>query len=178
MQRKEATMTEDQCASAEPSASADSKPEVGKINDFKDVFAAYEKFFIKPMTEANPFVKWLSDGSAGNFDSKRMLDEHQVRLRALTRANEEAAAAFQKHIQRQSEIFETIMKSAQDSAAKVQVSGKPEATEANAKLFSSAIKTATQLMQQLSEETAAASEEAYRKIRSEIDTAMEKFRSE
>jgi hypothetical protein len=171
-------MTEEPTAAAEPSASTDSKPEVGKINDFRDVFAAYEKFFIKPMTEVNPFAKWLSGGSAGSFDAKKLLDEHQVRLQALTRANQEAAAAFQKHIQRQSEIFETIMKSAQETAAKVQVSGKPEAAEANAKLFSAAIKSATQLMQQLSEETAAASEEAYRKIRSEIDTAMEKIRSE
>ena len=145
--------------------------------DLSDVFKAYEKVFTNPFSEDNPFAKWMSDLGLGNLDPQRLIKENQDRLEALTRANQEAVAAFQAQVKRQAEIFDKIMTSARDAAGKIDVSGTSDAPQKNFAIYSEAMEAATKLMQKFAEESASASEEAYRKIMGEVETAAKSLKS-
>ena len=145
--------------------------------DLSDVFKVYEKAFANPFGEDNPFTKWMGDLGLGNLDPQQLIKENQGRLEALTRANQEAAAAFQAHVKRQAEIFDAIMTSARDAADKIDVSGTTDAAQKNFAIYSEAMEAATGLMQKFAEESAAASEESYRKILAEVEAATKALKA-
>lgn len=148
----------------------------GAAIDFSNVFKSYESVFPKEFLENNPFAKWFEVMGSGGFDAQKMMREHQDRLEALTLSNQQAALAYKAQIERQTEIFDAVMKAAADSIAKLDLSPTPEAAAKNLAIYSQAIETATKLMQRLSEETAAATQDAYAKIAKEVEAAISSLR--
>ena len=92
---------------------------------FADAFKAYENPFAELFTKSNPFADWLGS-MGGKVDPQAMMQANKERVEALTRANEAAVSAYQGQVQRQMELFDTIMKSARDSMSKLDASPTPD----------------------------------------------------
>ena len=138
---------------------------------FADAFKAYENPFAELFTKSNPFADWLGS-MGGKVDPQAMMQANKERVEALTRANEAAVSAYQGQVQRQMELFDTIMKSARDSMSKLDASPTPDAAKNNMEVYWEAVDTATRLMQKLSEETSAATGKVFENISKEVESAM------
>ncbi len=115
---------------------------------------------------------WLKSQGIAGLDPAAILAENQERFGALSRANEDASEAFRDQIERQAAIFEQIMNEARKSVENLDLSGSDNSLHRNLKIYSRAVGTAVSLMQQLSEETRAASEEVHRKIAKQVEAAV------
>lgn len=145
--------------------------------DYSDVFRSYEFAFSNNFLKNNPFAKWIDALGLKGFDMDKLLRDNQHRLDALTRANQEAAAAYRTQIERQGEIIDAVLKAAAESALMLDMSATSEAASKNRETYSKAIETATTLMQRLSEETVAANQAAYQKIAKEVEAAIRTFQA-
>ncbi len=130
-----------------------------------------------PFFDTETATSWLKAQKIDGLDPSTILAENQSRIDALKQANEKAIAGLGALMKRQAAIFEQIMNAARENTDKLDLSESQNSSHRNIKVCSEAIGTAVKLMEQLSDETRTASDDVFREISKQVDTAVEAISS-
>lgn len=138
--------------------------------EFLDIFKSFTTKMAMPQVSADMFPSFTPLPGMTAADPFGLVGKSQDRLSALVKANETTAEMFREHALRQSQIFNDVMKAAQENAGKMEMNIDAESQKKNLDLYAEAYERAVEMMQLLADETREASEAAFQKISKQVQS--------
>ena len=134
------------------------------ITDFSQAFKAIDPKTLFPFFNSDRFGEWFKSQGFESLDPATIMKVHQDRLQAMARANEQAMSLYRNQLERQAKLFDDVIRETWASLEKTKTSGSSDATRNNLAVYAAAAEKAVALMQQYSEATQAAAEDAFKKL--------------
>lgn len=131
--------------------------EVAKVFNPKNMYSVFEAETFSP------------------FDVTKVVEANKKNFDAMVEANKAAAGAYQDMMEKQMELFGQMTAAAKEQAAWIEENAGPEAMTKKAEAYAEATEKALGLMRKMAETTREANEEAYEKLKGQMQDAMEEM---
>lgn len=134
------------------------------FNPFNEMMKMFDRGTIDKMFDPASLMAQFGAKAEG-VDPQDMLQNAKDQFAAMSRANEQAATAYRELLEKQMQIFQTLTS---DAAERLKDGSAADAPE----VYQQAVKRALELMTELSQATAEASQTAYAEIRDQVEQAI------
>ena len=141
--------------------------------DLTDMFKAFDPEKMGEMfNPSKMFASFDSDAMKAPFDVTKLMDTSAKNFEAMVEANKSATAAYKDMMDKQMEVYGQLTSAAREHLSWVDEATGPEAMTKKAQAYGEAVEKAMTLMKKLAEDAQSANEQAFTKVKSQINDAV------
>lgn len=144
-------------------------------------YSAFSKMFdpeeVKKYFDPTKMFAHFETPKAPQLDLSDVFETNRKNFEAMVEANKAAAAAYHDLMEKQMEVFGQITGAARDHVAWLEETAGPEALSKKTEAYGEAVEKALTLMKGLAENARDASEEAYAKLKDQVNEAVEEMKT-
>lgn len=145
--------------------------------DYSEMFKVFDPEDVAKMfNPTRMFSVFDTEKAASSFDMTQLFDTNRKNFEAMVEANKSAAAAYKDLLEKQMDVFGQLTSAARDHVAWMEENAGPEALSKKTEAYGEAVETALGLMRKLAENARDANEEAYAKLKDQVNEAMDDLR--
>lgn len=145
--------------------------------DYSDMSKMFDPENVAKMFDpTRMFSVFDSDKAAPSFDMASLFDTNRKNFDAMVEANKAAAAAYKDLLEKQMEVYNQLTAAARDHVAWVDENAGPEAMSKKTEAYGEAVEKALGLMRKLAENARDANEEAFSKLKDQVNEAVGELR--
>lgn len=145
--------------------------------DYSEMFKVFDPEDVAKMFNPKTmFSAFEMDKTPAPFDMTKLFDTNRKNFEAMVEANKSAAAAYKDLLEKQMDVFGQLTAAARDHMAWVDEAAGPEALSKKTEAYGEAVEKALGLMKKLADSARDANEEAYAKLKGQINETIDQMR--
>lgn len=139
--------------------------------DISELFKSFDPEAMSKMFDPNNLMAAFKDAGKDMPDMSSVFDTNKRQFEAMAEANKAAAASYKDMVGKQMEIFQDVIKPAQDLMTGA---SDPSSNQAAGDAMSNAVEQALGIMQQMAETAQMANEQAFTAAKDQVADAIKK----